>query len=99
LTSEVSRGFDDVGPGLHFPIGREASRILIIKNVKTGELVHRDALVKDGVRLATENFYRVAKVDKCFGEVARVDALATDMRFSPIREVRNPQGAVWVVSA
>ena len=55
--------------------------------------------IKNWVWLSAKNFHMMTEIDKCFGEVARVDALATDMRFSPIREVRNPQGAVWVVSA
>jgi hypothetical protein len=61
--------------------------------------VHRDAIVKNWVRLATENFYGVSEIGERLCEVTRVDTLSTNMRFTAIREVCNTQRAIGVVGA
>jgi uncharacterized alkaline shock family protein YloU len=60
---------------------------LVIENIQAGQLVHRDAIIKNGVGLATKHFYGVSKIDQGFGEVSGVDTLASHMGFTAIGQV------------
>jgi hypothetical protein len=97
LSAKETHRFNKIWSRLDLPVPRNSARVLIVKEVKAGQLVHLNAVVQDGVRLASENLDRVTKIDKSLGEVSGVHALASDMRFSAIREIRNAQGAVGVV--
>jgi hypothetical protein len=70
---------------------------LIVEEVKAWQLVHLNAVIQDWVRLTAEYLDRVTKIDESLSEVSRVDALASDMGFAAIREIRDAQGAVGVV--
>jgi hypothetical protein len=97
LSAKEAHRFNKIWSSLDFPVPRNTTGVLIVEEVKTWQLVHLNAVVQDGVRLATKNFNRVTEIDESLGEVSRVDALASDMGFAAIREIRNAQGAVGVV--
>jgi hypothetical protein len=52
--------------------------------------------VKNWIRLSAKNFDMMTEIDKRFGEVSGVHALATDVRLAAICQIGNTQGAVGV---
>jgi hypothetical protein len=97
LSTEETDRFNKIWSRLDFPVPRNSAGVLIIEKVKAWQLVHLNAVVQDGVGLATENLDGVTKIDESLGEVSGVYALASDMGLAAIREIRNAQGAVGVV--
>ena len=69
---------------------------MIVEEVKTRQFGERDAFIEHGVRLATEYLNVMAEIDQSFCEMAGVDTLAANMRFSSIGEVGDPKGTVWI---
>ena len=83
-------------PVFNFPICRESTWVLIVKNVEAWQLVQRNARIKNWVRLTTKHFNVVTKIGQCFGEMSCVYALSANMRLSSVGEVGNAQRAVGV---
>ena len=54
-----------------------------------------DPFVENRVRLPTEDLDRVAEIDQRFGQMARVHALTTDVRFTAVGEVGDRERGVW----
>ena len=82
-----------IGLGLHLPVAGEPTGEVVVPDVEARQLVQRDALVEDRVRLAAEDLDVVAEVDQRLGEVAGVDALATDVRLAAVGEIGDERGA------
>jgi hypothetical protein len=99
LSGEITRSFHNIWPRLHFPIRREATRILIVENIEARQFVERYSFIENWVWLSSEDIDTVAKIGECFREMTGVHTLATDMRFASVREIRNAQWAVGVVRA
>ena len=47
-------GFNNVGQVVEFPVRRETTGVLIVKNIEAGQLMKSNARVENGVRLPTE---------------------------------------------
>ena len=88
------RQLEDVLARLDLPVGREAPGVVVVEDVEARQLRQRDALVDDRVRLAAEHLDVVAEVDERLGEVARVHALAADVRLAAVRQVGDAQRRV-----
>src|SRR5690606_39951987 len=67
---------------------------VVVVDVEAGELDEGHPRVDDRVRLAGQDLDGVAEVDERLGQVAGVDALPTDVRLPPVREVRDAQGII-----
>ena len=90
------RCFNKTWPVFNFPICRESTRVLIIKNVKAWQFVQRNTWIKNWVWLSTKHFNVMTKVDQSFREMSCVHALSANMRLSSVGEVGNAQRAVGV---
>jgi hypothetical protein len=69
---------------------------VVVEQVEAGELGERHPIVEHRIRLAAEHLDRVPEIDERLGEVPGVDALATDVRLPPVREVRERQRRIGV---
>ena len=84
---------EEVLARLDLPVGREATRVVVVEHVEAGQLGERDPLVEHRVRLAAEHLDVVAEVDERLGEVAGVDALAADVGLARGRSGRRSAAA------
>ncbi len=93
--AERERGdLDEVGPVLQLPQAGHPHREVVVVDVEAGQLDQRDPRVELGVGLAAQHLDVVAEVDERLGEVAGVDALATDVGLAPVGEQRDAQRRV-----
>ena len=82
---------------LDLPVAGEATGVVVVAEVEARQLVQRHALVEHRVRLAAEHLDLVAEVDERLGEVARVHALAADVRLAAVGEVGDAQRSVRAI--
>jgi hypothetical protein len=62
---------------------------LIVEDVETWQLMHGYSFIKYRIRLAAIDLNVVAEIDKGLCEVAGVDALASYVGLSSVREIGN----------